>query len=93
MKVVSPEQATLLGSAFWGAESVTESIQEQTKMLKVTVGKLQHLDTHGTLLLLTEAFVGELATYIQSIYRMLVFVITHCMVNVILLLEHTLKCK
>ena len=60
------EQATLLGSALGGAEPVFESIQEKTKMLKVMVGRLQHLNTHDILLfLVTGGFVGELVTYIH----------------------------
>ena len=68
LKVTSPEQATLLGSALGVVESVLESIQEKTKMLKVMAGRLQHLDSHDILLfLLTDGFVGELVTYMHSI--------------------------
>lgn len=56
LAVTSPEQATLLGSALGGAESVSESIHEKTKMLKVMGGRLQHLHAHDALLLLRHAF-------------------------------------
>ena len=55
LKVTSPEQATLLGSAVGNVESVSRTIQEKTEMLGVMRNRLQYLHAHDAILLLRHA--------------------------------------
>ena len=55
LKVTSPEQATLLGSAVGNVESVSRTIQEKTEMLGVMGNRLQYLHAHDAILLLRHA--------------------------------------
>ena len=54
--VVSPEQATLLGSAIGGQAGVDSSIRTKIKALEVMGSRLRHLQAHDAYCLLRHAF-------------------------------------
>jgi len=55
-KVVSPSQATLLGSSIGDVASITNLLHEKTAMLRRMGDRLQHLSSHDAILLLRHSF-------------------------------------
>ena len=55
-KVVSPNEATLLGSSIGDTSSITDILRTKTTMLKRMGDRLQHLSAHDAVLLLKHSF-------------------------------------
>ena len=55
-KVVSPNEATLLGSSIGDTSSITDILRTKTTMLKRMGDRLHHLSAHDAVLLLKHSF-------------------------------------
>ena len=56
VKVVSPNEATLLGSSIGDTSSITDILRSKTTMLRRMGDRLQHLSAHDAILLLKHSF-------------------------------------